>query len=169
MMYIVIGADGAELKSYKTLAAAKKLAETMEGAVVMYGGEQVYPSVSTEPSDPAVPATDPADFTLPAEEDESAEEAEIVEEEKENDALADVEAIAEAGEKPVEKSTTPHRVLVRINIRSGPSLNAEKVGTADVGTILDAYEDLGDWLKIRWKGGVAYARHKNHEYVKEAK
>ena len=165
MMYIVIGADGAELKSYKTLAAAKKLAEATEGAVVMYGGEQVYPSVFTEPSVPAVPAAAPADFTFPAEEDE----AEIVEEEKENDAPADVEAITEAGEKPVEKPTTPHRVLVRINIRSGPSLNAEKVGTADVGTVLDAYEDLGDWLKIRWKGGIAYARHKNHEYVKEAK
>ena len=157
MMYIVIGADGAELKSYKTLAAAKKLAEATEGAVVMYGDEQVYPSVSAESSDPAVPATVSADFTSPAEEDE----AEIVEDEK--------EAITEAGEKPVEKSTTPHRVLVRINIRSGPSLEATKVGTADVGTILDAYEDLGDWLKIRWKGGVAYARHKNHEYVKEAK
>ena len=161
-MYIVIDADGAELKSYKTLAAAKKLAEATEGAVVMYGGEQVYPSVFTEPSDPAAPA----DFTSPAEEDESAE---IVEEEKEDDAPADVEAITEAGEKPMEKSTTPHRVLVRINIRSGPSLNAEKVGTADVGAILDAYEDLGDWLKIRWKGSIAYARHKNHEYVKEAK
>ena len=161
-MYIVIGADGAELKSYKTLAAAKKLAETMEGAVVMYGGEQVYPSVSTEPSDPAVPATDPADSASSVEEGETEQAGEkLVEDEK--------EAITEVGEKPVEKPTTPHQVLVRINIRSGPSLNAEKVGTADVGTILDAYEDLGDWLKIRWKGGVAYARHKNHEYVKEAK
>lgn len=68
---------------------------------------------------------------------------------------------------PEEKTVNlkKYKVLVRINIRSGPSLDAVKVGTVPEGTILEAYEDLGDWLKIRWKDGTAYARHKNHEYA----
>ena len=58
-----------------------------------------------------------------------------------------------------------YKVLIRINIRSGPSLDTAKVGTVPEGTILEAYKDLGDWLKIRWKDGTAYARHKDHEYA----
>lgn len=62
--------------------------------------------------------------------------------------------------------TSQYEVLVRINIRSEPSLNATKIGAADKGTILDAYEDLGDWLRINWNGSVAYARHKDFEYIR---
>ncbi len=61
-----------------------------------------------------------------------------------------------------------YEVMVRINIRSKPSLDAPKIGMADSGTILEAYEVLGDWLRIRWNGKEAYARHKGFEYIKEA-
>ena len=65
------------------------------------------------------------------------------------------------------ETTHPYKVLIRVNIRRKPSLEADKVGAADVGTILEAYEDLGDWLKIKHNGGIAYARHKNYEYIRE--
>ncbi len=64
--------------------------------------------------------------------------------------------------------TTPYEVLVRINIRTQPSLDAPKIGAADAGTVLDAFEDLGDWLRIRWNGQEAYARHKGFEYIRRA-
>ena len=63
---------------------------------------------------------------------------------------------------------TPYEVLVRINIRTEPSLDALKIGAADKGTILDAFEDLGDWIRIRWNGKEAYARHKGFEYIRRA-
>ena len=65
--------------------------------------------------------------------------------------------------------TLPYEVMVRINIRSKPSLEADKIGIADAGTILEAFEDLGDWLRIRWNGSEAYARHKGFEYIKPVK
>lgn len=65
--------------------------------------------------------------------------------------------------------TSPYEVNVRINIRSGPSLEVQKIGVAEAGTILEAFEDLGDWLRIRWNNGEAYARHKGFEYIKPVK
>ncbi len=62
--------------------------------------------------------------------------------------------------------TSQYEVLVRINIRTQPSLDAQKIGVADTGTILDAFEDLGDWLRIRWNSSEAYARHKGFEYIR---
>ena len=64
------------------------------------------------------------------------------------------------------ESTSPYQVLVRINIRSEPSLDAPKIGAADAGTVLQAYGDLGDWLRILWNGKEAYARHKGFEYIR---
>ena len=95
--------------------------------------------------------------------------------EAENNKLAGIDKNSEAGtnDKTPEKTevdekakpTEKYKVLVFLNIRSGSSLDAVKVGTVPEGTILEAYEDLGDWLKIRWKDGTAYARHNNHEYA----
>ena len=92
--------------------------------------------------------------------------------------LADKECgiVLENGEQiyPIENvhendGTLPYEVMVRINIRSKPSLEADKIGIADAGTILEAFEDLGDWLRIRWNGSEAYARHKGFEYIKPVK
>ena len=141
MTYTVKSADGTVIKDYKTLAAAKKLAEKTEGAVVYCEDEQVYPG--TGPIEASQTTAEPVDNPPDTEEKEKQEEK----------------------EKEVE--THPYKVLIRVNIRRKPSLEADKVGAADVGTILEAYEDLGDWLKIKHKGGIAYARHKNYEYIRE--
>ena len=141
MTYTVKSADGTVIKDYKTLAAAKKLAEKTEGAVVYCEDEQVYPG--TGPIEASQTTAEPVDNPPDTEEKEKQEEK----------------------EKEVE--THPYKVLIRVNIRRKPSLEADKVGAADVGTILEAYEDLGDWLKIKHNGGIAYARHKNYEYIRE--
>jgi len=49
--YIVVK-DGTEMKAYKTLPAAKKLADT-EGAEVFHDGECVYSGIETAPEVPA--------------------------------------------------------------------------------------------------------------------
>ena len=67
---------------------------------------------------------------------------------------------------PSTENTSVYEVLVRINIRAEPSLDAPKIGVAEAGTILDALEDLGDWLRIRWNGKEAYARHNAFEYIR---
>ena len=59
------------------------------------------------------------------------------------------------------------KVMIRVNIRKSPSLEAAKVGIADVGSTLEAYEDIGDWYRIKYQGGTAYVRHKDHEYIRE--
>lgn len=145
MTYTVKSADGTVIKDYKTLAAAKKFAEKTEGAVVYCEGEQVYPG--TGPIEASQTTAEPVDNPSP-----DTEEKEKQEEKKEETKM---------------ETTHPYKVLIRVNIRRKPSLEADKVGAADVGTILEAYEDLGDWLKIKHKGGIAYARHKNYEYIRE--
>ena len=148
MTYTVNGADGVMIKTYKTLAAAKKLAEKTEGAVVVCDGRQVYPEgtdltgVGGEVSPEAV---NEKDGFIGIDEDPSPDQVKT--------ARQDTQA-------------KPYKVVIRVNIRRKPSLDADKVGAADAGTILEACEDLGDWLKIRHRGGIAYARHKNYEYIR---
>ena len=156
MLYIVTGADGAEIKSYKTLAAAKKFAEGIEGATITEASETENTVVET--------MEETTEETVEAEKDVAEEQAE--------EPVAKEKPVAE--EKPVEEKPAKKKaelkrfkVAIRINIRKAPSLEADKVGAADVGTILEAYEDLGDWLKIKWKGGTAYARHAHYEYIRE--
>ena len=75
-------------------------------------------------------------------------------------------AVFHKGVQVFPATTSQYEVLVKINIRSEPSLQAQKIGSADKGTILDVFEDLGDWLRIDWNGSAAYARHKGFEYIR---
>ena len=52
MSEFIVVKDGTELKAYKTLPAAKKLADT-EGAEVFHDGKCVYSGTETEPEVPA--------------------------------------------------------------------------------------------------------------------
>lgn len=114
--YLVIGSDGAELKTVKTLAAAKKLADA-EGGAVLVDGECVY-RATVETVDGAVEGT-----VAPAE----AETAEFPVE----------------PEKPaVEK----YRIKALMNIRKEPNLSGEKVGIAKQGLIVTVEEVKDDWL-----------------------
>ena len=52
--YLVIGGDGAELKTVKTLAAAKKLADA-EGGSVLEDGKRIYTAEATAPAEVGEP------------------------------------------------------------------------------------------------------------------
>ena len=114
--YLVIGSDGAELKTVKTLAAAKKLADA-EGGSVLVDGECVY-RATVEAVEGTVEET-----VAPTE----AETAEVPVEPKKPD---------------VEK----YRIKALMNIRKEPNLNSEKVGIAKQGAIVTVEEVKDDWL-----------------------
>jgi hypothetical protein len=86
--------DGTELKTLKTLTAAKKLADE-EGAEVFCDGAVVYT--------PATPVEDPI----------------------------------EVEESTVEKKHESYVLTARMNIRKAPSLNADKAGIAEAGTVVE--------------------------------
>jgi len=114
--YLVIGSDGAELKTVKTLAAAKKLADA-EGGSVLVDGECVY-RATVETVEGTVEET-----VAPVEE----ETTEVPVEPKKTD---------------VEK----YCIKALMNIRKEPNLNSEKVGIAKQGSIVAVKEVTDDWL-----------------------
>jgi hypothetical protein len=114
--YIVMK-DGKELKTYKSLPAAKTLAEK-EGAEVYADGECVYSPVS----DPVEPVVESSDVPV----------------------IPSVEEDVSVEDKPqVEKYTLLHKM----NVRKTPSLKAEKIGTKEKDTVVEAVLE-GDWLHL---------------------
>ena len=114
--YIVMK-DGKELKTYKSLPAAKTLAEK-EGAEVYADGECVYSPVS----DPVESVVESSDVPV----------------------IPSVEEDVSVEDKPqVEKYTLLHKM----NVRKTPSLKAEKIGTKEKGTVVEAVLE-GDWLHL---------------------
>ncbi len=43
-----------------------------------------------------------------------------------------------------------------LRFRSAPSLDAEILGLAEQGTVVEILEDLGDWCRVNWDGEVGY-------------
>lgn len=150
--YLVIGADGAELKTVRTLAAAKKLADA-EGGFVLVDGECVYRA--------AVTSTDGVEKdTIEKSEVEKEEE---VAEKGEVEKAGEVEPVDKAEEvsgEVAEKTTevknddklaekTRYRIKALMNIRRAPNLKGEKAGIARQGTIVTVKEVVGDWLHLK--------------------
>jgi hypothetical protein len=114
--YIVMK-DGKELKTYKSLPAAKTLAEK-EGAEVYADEECVYSPVS----DPVESVVESSDVPV----------------------IPSVEEDVSVEDKPqVEKYTLLHKM----NVRKTPSLKAEKIGTKEKDTVVEAVLE-GDWLHL---------------------
>ena len=118
--YLVIGSDGAELKTVKTLAAAKKLADA-EGGSVLVDGECVY-RATVEAVEETVEGT--------VEETVAPTEAET----------------AEVPVEPKKPDVEKYRIKALMNIRKEPNLNSEKVGIAKQGAIVTVEEVKDDWL-----------------------
>ena len=118
--YLVIGADGAELKTVKTLAAAKKLADA-EGGSVLVDGECVY-RATVEAVEETVEGT--VEETVAPIEEET----------------------AEVPVKPKKTDVEKYRIKALMNIRKEPNLNSEKVGIAKQGSIVIVEEVKDDWL-----------------------
>ncbi len=45
---------------------------------------------------------------------------------------------------------------VALRFRAAPSLDAEVLGYADKGTVVEVLEDLGEWCRVRWDGTEGY-------------
>lgn len=118
--YIVMK-DGKELKTYKSLPAAKTLAEK-EGAEVYADGECVYSPVS----DPVESDVESSDVPV----------------------IPSVEEAVGAEEEMVEKAVPDkYTLLHKMNVRKTPSLKAEKIGTKEKDTVVEAVLE-GDWLHL---------------------
>lgn len=132
--------DGDILKELKTLAAAKKLADN-EDAEVFCGGLCVY-------------APDP-DLDSDTQDD--------------TDALNTLEALpAEpAAEVPVVETVTPdkYRLTHRMNVRKGPSVNADKAGEKASGTVVDVLGIVDDWLNLTDGTFILYSGGKYAEKI----
>ena len=130
--YIVMK-DGKELKTYKSLPAAKTLAEK-EGAEVYADGECVY-SLASDPVESDVESSD-----VPV--------------------IPSVEEDVSVEDKPqVEKYTLLHKM----NVRKTPSLKAEKIGTKKKDTVVEAVLEgdwlhLTDGTFILYGGGKFAAK-----------
>ena len=120
--YLVIGGNGEELKTVKTLAAAKKLADA-EGGSVLVDGECVYRAAVEETVEAAVEETQP----------------EVASVEQPN---VDMVENGDA-DQPAK-----YRLKTLMNIRKEPSTSARKIGTAKQDTIVEVKEVKKDWLHL---------------------
>ena len=123
--YLVIGSDGTELKTVKTLAAAKKLADA-EGGSVLVDGECVYRATVEATVNP----------TVEAGEDKKAVDEKMADKEK------------EAAIEPTKPAVEKYRIKTLMNIRKEPDLSGEKVGIAKQGSIVTVKEVKDDWLHL---------------------
>ena len=145
--YLVIGGNGEELKTVKTLAAAKKLADA-EGGSVLVDGECVYrAAVET------VEATVEETVEPTVEVEETQPEATPVEQpgEPEDQLTEDVveEVVEEQPEEPVDADQPArYRLKTLMNIRKEPSTSARKIGTAKQDTVVEVKEVKKDWLYL---------------------
>ena len=68
--------------------------------------------------------------------------------------------------KAQEKEAVKYTLLSKMNIRTAPSLEADKVGIAEAGTVVEVLAIEDDWLRVRngadvvfiFYGGGKYAR-----------
>ena len=134
--YLVIGGNGEELKTVKTLAAAKKLADA-EGGSVLVDGECVYRA--------AVETVEPTGEAPVKVEETQLEEAPV---EQPEDTVED-QPTEDALVEPVDTDQpAKYRLKTLMNIRKEPSTSARKIGTAKQDTIVEVKEVKKDWLYL---------------------
>ena len=52
-----------------------------------------------------------------------------------------------------------------LRFRAGPSLDAEVLGLADKGTVVEILEDLGEWCRVLWDGEEGYMSSRYLEQI----
>ncbi len=124
--YLVTDETGTELKTLKSLTAAKKLADA-EGGRVVCDGEVVY--VAEKPQEEETLITE-----------ETVEEPVTTEETKGPE-------ITEEVKEPTPQNGGKYRLTSLMNIRSKPSMTAPIIGLAKAGTVVIAQSVVNDWLK----------------------
>lgn len=142
--YLVIGGNGEELKTVKTLAAAKKLADA-EGGSVLVDGECVY-HAAVEPVEETVEA--PVAVEEEQLEEAPDEQPEATPVEQPEDTVED-QPTEDALVEPVDTDQPArYRLKTLMNIRKEPSTSARKIGTAKQDTVVEVKEVKKDWLYL---------------------
>ena len=65
------------------------------------------------------------------------------------------------------KETEKYTLLSKMNIRTAPSLEAEKVGIAEAGTVVEVLAIEDDWLHVRNGAGVVFILYGGGKYARK--
>ena len=63
------------------------------------------------------------------------------------------------------KETEKYMLLSKMNIRTAPSLDADKVGIAEAGTVVEVLAIEDDWLRVRNGAGVVFILYGGGKYA----
>lgn len=143
--YVVVK-NGEQLKSFKTLNPAKKLAEA-EGGQVFCEGKCVY-QPDREQLEVAAEQVEPAEETV-IEQVETAEETAPDSLEKQDETATEVTIEkANASKKAKNEVAGKYRLKAFMNVRKKPSLGADRLGTKLEGSIVNVVSIDRDFLQL---------------------
>ena len=177
--YLVTDEFGTELKTLKTLAAAKKLADS-EGGKVVCDGEVVYQAPASTPDTPAEQESIPAaeqEETAPEAVTEAAPEAPVTDDDHTDAPAVEETQPAEEPEKPDEKPAVTekkpmdgelYRLTALMNIRLKPSLTADIVGQGKPGTKVRVLSIENDWMKVANGASFVYILYGAGKFAQRA-
>jgi uncharacterized protein YgiM (DUF1202 family) len=74
---------------------------------------------------------------------------------------SEIEATAEV------KDSEKYTLLSKMNVRTSPSLKADKVGVAEAGTIVEVLAIEDDWLRVRNGAGVVFILYGSGKYARK--
>lgn len=69
--------------------------------------------------------------------------------------------------KAQEKEAVKYTLLSKMNIRTAPSLEADKVGIAEAGTVVEVLAIEDDWLRVRNGTGVVFILYGGGKYARK--
>ena len=69
--------------------------------------------------------------------------------------------------KAQEKEAVKYTLLSKMNIRTAPSLEADKVGIAEAGTVVEVLAIEDDWLRVRNGAGVVFILYGGGKYARK--
>ena len=69
--------------------------------------------------------------------------------------------------KAKEKETEKYTLLFKMNIRTAPSLDADKVGIAEAGTVVEVLAIEDNWLHVRNGAGVVFILYGGGKYARK--
>ena len=65
------------------------------------------------------------------------------------------------------KETEKYTLLSKMNIRTAPSLEADKVGITEAGTVVEVLAIEDDWLRVRNGAGVVFILYGGGKYARK--
>jgi hypothetical protein len=77
----------------------------------------------------------------------------------------EIEVTAEV--KAPDKEAEKYTLLSKMNIRTAPSLKADKVGVAEAGTVIEVLAIEDDWLRVRNGAGVVFILYGGGKYARK--